>query len=1012
MDFPHKTFGIALLMVASQQLHAQATFVNNDPDAEFKTAKDMYVKGQYSLAYPIFKTLDYAKPYVHSNTPDTKVAEAEFYKLSCSLMLNDVSAVAEAKDFINDEHSAPLAQKLSYQLGEYYFRKENFTDALKYYELAGTGNLTNEEVSKLKFHEGYAYFTMKQFDQAEPLLDAIRQMPDDANYVDANYYYGFIEFYKKSYNEALSALKIAEPDAHYKNVVPYYIAEIYYFKGDKEQALSYGENALQQGNQYYATEFKQLLGHIYFEKGNYTKALFYLEDYITKSPKINREDLYELSYCYYAQAQWQKAIDGFKELSGGQDSLAQNSMYLLADAYLKTDQKTSARNAFLFCSLNSSNAQQKEISSFNYAKLSYELGYQDVALNELKKFINTYPNSSYNNEAKELLVNVLANTNNYAEALRLINSVGTQSAAVQSVYPRILYGRSVELINDQNLVEANQLLSKIFTLPNNEEEVQPAYFWKGEIAYRQNRYNDAIASLNNYLQNPQVYGDVNSTDAYYTLGYAYLRTAAYNKALSAFQHVTIHPNSDAMNVEKDAYLREADCYFMQKNYAQASKIYDDVINNNWPSADYAYYQKAVIAGAYGRVNDKVALLQAFDNKYQNSSLTQEANLQMANSYMASENFSQAIAPLTQIVNSNDNALKPAAYLNLGVSYFNMNNNDASLNNFQKLISAYPNSPQSNEALDYVKNIFVNENQPDKYVAFMQQNGKNVSYSEQDSLTYYAAFRMYGNSDVNGAQQGFQNYISKFPQGENIINANYYLAEIYNNQKDYTNAVKYYEAVAQKAPNENAENATLQAARINYFQLNNYDTAAIYYQQLKAIASSSDNRLESMRGLLRCQYKLQQWSAAVPNAQELLQQKGAADDDRQIANLIIAKDQQLKGNNDDATIAYKKVYAIGNSEYAAEARYRVAEILYNEGEFKQAEKASFEAINKAGSYDYWITSSYILLGDIYFKENDLFNAEATLKSVVENTSDAVLKQQAQQKLEAVEAAKSKNGKISN
>ncbi len=54
-------------------------------------------------------------------------------------------------------------------------------------------------------------------------------------------------------------------------------------------------------------------------------------------------------------------------------------MYLLGDAYLKTGQKANARNAFLFCAANSSNAKQKEISQFNYGKLSYELGYQDVA---------------------------------------------------------------------------------------------------------------------------------------------------------------------------------------------------------------------------------------------------------------------------------------------------------------------------------------------------------------------------------------------------------------------------------------------------------------------------------------------------------------------------------------------------------------------------------------------------------------------------------------------------------
>ena len=42
---------------------------------------------------------------------------------------------------------------------------------------------------------------------------------------------------------------------------------------------------------------------------------------------------------------------------------------------------------FLFCASNSSNPQLKEISKYNYAKLSYELGYQDEALNSLPIFL-------------------------------------------------------------------------------------------------------------------------------------------------------------------------------------------------------------------------------------------------------------------------------------------------------------------------------------------------------------------------------------------------------------------------------------------------------------------------------------------------------------------------------------------------------------------------------------------------------------------------------------------------
>jgi TolA-binding protein len=135
-------------------------------------------------------------------------------------------------------------------------------------------------------------------------------------------------------------------------------------------------------------------------------------------------------------------------------------MYLLGDAYLKTGQKANARNAFLFCSSNSSYPVQKEISEFHYAKLSYELGYPDVALSEFRSFLEQYPNSTYTPEARELLLNVLANTSNYKDALTLMDSVKNPSASARQLKARILYGRATELINDGRLVNAAELLDR------------------------------------------------------------------------------------------------------------------------------------------------------------------------------------------------------------------------------------------------------------------------------------------------------------------------------------------------------------------------------------------------------------------------------------------------------------------------------------------------------------------------------------------------------------------------
>ena len=63
-------------------------------------------------------------------------------------------------------------------------------------------------------------------------------------------------------------------------------------------------------------------------------------------------------------------------------------------------------------------------------------------------------------EARELLVGVLANTNNYKDALALMEGLKSPSPNAKQVYPQILYGRATELINDGMLVSANELVDK------------------------------------------------------------------------------------------------------------------------------------------------------------------------------------------------------------------------------------------------------------------------------------------------------------------------------------------------------------------------------------------------------------------------------------------------------------------------------------------------------------------------------------------------------------------------
>jgi TolA-binding protein len=611
------------------------------------------------------------------------------------------------------------------------------------------------------------------------------------------------------------------------------------------------------------------------------------------------------------------------------------------------------------------------------------------------------------------MVAVLAGTNNFKDAQAMIESLDKPSDYSKKIYPRILYGRATEMINDGKLAEADALLSKVMADPNNRTVLPFVYFWKGEIGYRNKQLDTAIKYYQLYVSagSPSG-GEANAINARYNLGYSYLRKENYPVAQTYFEPLAKNPalNSDAFT--QDAYIRTADCYYMQKNYNTAKTMYDNVVKFSWPAEDYATFQNAMLAGVKSP-DSKISLMNTMIRKFPQSSLVTDANMEIANTYMSNERFRDAIPYLSNVIKGTANtSLVPQAILKLGTSYYNIDNNAEALKQFKILVNDYPNSPEAEDALDNIKTIYIEDSKPEEYAGYMREVGRPLSTNTEDSLTYNAAEKLYDDQKINEALNAFNSYLQKFSNGAHVLDANFNRAEIYNSKKDWSNALPAYDYVASNAPNQYAERALLTAARISFFEQKSYANAEKYYTQLKQITSSQENKLEAMRGILRSQYQQEKWTEAVENAKELTTAKGSSADDKSLANMAIGKSNQAGGQYDVAITNFRSVVQMNKAALAAEARYEIANCLFRLNKLNDAEKAALETINKSGSYDFWITKAYILLGDVYFKQKDYFNAKATLQSVVDNTLNTELKAEAQAKLNMVIDEEGKSSKVNN
>ncbi|HUP11895.1 MAG TPA: tetratricopeptide repeat protein, partial [Niastella sp.] len=456
-------------------------------------------------------------------------------------------------------------------------------------------------------------------------------------------------------------------------------------------------------------------------------------------------------------------------------------------------------------------------------------------------------------------------------------------------------------------------------------------------------------------------------------------------------------------------VRSADCYYMSRDFKKALAMYDKVIGYSWASGDYATFQKAMITGVSNE-KEKITLLSSISRRYPQSNLSADANMEAATTHIAAEQYREAIPYLKNVISDPVSSLKPKAYLKMGIAYYNLNNDNEALKQYSAVLQQFPNSPEAEAALENARIIYVEQGKTGEYVAFARSMGKEITTNQEDELMYQQAEVQFNNGNFPSAAKKFEEYLTRFPEGKFALEALYYKSEIYYNQKDWVKSAEGYEKLSELVPHKFGEKSLLSAARLNFFELKNYEKAEKYFTRLKDFASSQENKLEAMRGLLRSQFQLQKWTEAVTNAKDLLSQKGIGSDDKVIANIAIAKSFQASNQCDQAISYYRQVVSLNKSAYGAEARYEIAHCLYVQDRLPDAEKAAFEVVNKSGSYETWVTKAYLLLGDVYLKQKDYFNAKATFQSIVDNAKLEDLRQEADKKLKLAQEEERKNSKV--
>lgn len=983
--------------MASSVAIAQKTQLYSQPEADYNLALELYNKQKFGAAQKLFEqTIE--------NVSDVKSQiriNSEYYNSLCALELFNNDAEFYLIQFVKNHADDPKARFVKFHLGKYQFRKKRYNEALDWFEKVDLTDLSDDEVPEYYFKKGYCYFLIDSLVKAKKSFFEIIEIESKYS-VPTAYYYSHIAYKEKNYETALQGFLKLTSDPNFGPIIPYYIAQIYYFQGKYEEVIKYAPTLLDSANTKKVAEISRLLGESYYRLGKYKEALPYFEMYKEKTTSpLTREDKYELGYTYYRTDNIPKAIANFEKIVlTKEDTITQNTLYHLGDCYIKSNNKQFARNAFLGASKLNFDEEIKENALFNYAKLSYELALNpyNEALSAFQRFIKEYPNSIHVSEAYEFMVDMLLNSKNYKDALITIEKIPLKDEKLKATYQKITYYCAIELFNNDKYDEAIVNFNKSLRFNQDKHINASDFYWRGESYYHKAQYDSAIADNKSFIF---CNGSINLkeyNDANYNIGYSFFKQKKYPDALSWFRKFIKEKDKISALKYNDALLRIGDCYYISKDYNESYDYYNKAAELKLIDNDYAMFQKAMCAGLQSKNKEKAIILTELIATAKESTYDDDAKYELGKTYQLLKDNEQAINYFKKVVAEYPNSdYVKKALSKLGLLQYNANQNQAALETFKNIVTKYPSTEESREALVSIRNIYVDMDDVESFFKYVKGlSGENVADASQDTISYQAAENRYMDGDCIGSSKSFANYLQKFPEGAFSLNANFYKAECDFKSSNFDGALQGYNFVINKPKNNFTENALMKASSI-YYKLGKFAEALTVFNNLEDNANYKSNILESRVGIMRCNFFLKQYAPAIMASKKVLITEKISKEIQDEAHLTIAKSALEIDSTTQALSEFQHVAKVSQSEKGAEAKFNVAFIYNKIGMFDESEKTIFELINQIPSYDYWVARGFILLADNYVRKGNIFQAKHTLKSIIDNYDGQELVQIAQEKL---------------
>lgn len=760
-----------------------------------------------------------------------------------------------------------------YEIGHQLFLQENYREAAHYFKaMLGrySGSMFEDEI---RFRLAECYFNLNEYNSAKKSFNKILQK-ETFTYLEpeCSYAIGLINVLQNNFKEAEDILQnlLKNPAYQQEARANFALGVLYYFRGSYEEAREkleginlleakfyYGKTLARLGQPLQAlATFKEILGEapntpiavlaefsraeaLFFNRDfdgarikfkdfilNYVESslidyahyflaasLIHAGDYAAASEHLlpltrHADNLlaahsnYFLGVCRSNLGDGLGAVSAFQRVRANYPNtkIASHANFQLTYALLASGDTLQALTSASQLSTMFVSGELSSVGEYLTGKMYFEMGNYLNAAEYFNLLLQKYRNSTLREPAAAMLLYSLNNLKKFDRSVTLGSKYLKDFPGEENPWrARTLYFLAEAYYYRENYIEAEKAYLKV-TKDFSGIEVMPyAKLGLAYAKYNQDRQNEAYEIFNSMSQT--AFDDSSLIIATYLgLGYSLYNQDEQINALDAFEALyNTYPKDERAAVP--ALFYAGMCYYDLQYFAQAIKSWEDLI------AIYPLFTIAAEAGfragdTYFKAleYDKArALLRWVVENHPFNEYARSSQLAIAQSYYNEQNFDEAIREFQKFLDLFP-AADEAASARKGMEMCYYREGLESTEAMRLFVEKFPNSELGADGQYQIARKYLDEGDYDPAIdEFLKVviNYPNSSYAPDALLL--AAESAVNMETWQRAAELYERYLSYFPEGKERDGVYFNLGTSHFNLKDYGAALTSFEAVIEHFP---------------------------------------------------------------------------------------------------------------------------------------------------------------------------------------------------------------------